>query len=118
MTGRAVCDGVPCCVRRYLVCGERGGGVDVHWLRCGSGLHFASASMWDWARLRLRSPAAGLDAVLLSSLPLLHLGLPRRPQKRAGWARDEGGGARNQTPVHVRTWSNMFVNRTTASLGT
>src|SRR5260221_13079906 len=27
-----------------------------------------------------------------SPLPLLCLGLPRRPQRRAGWARDEGGG--------------------------
>src|SRR5712691_8713546 len=30
--------------------------------------------------------------LLPSSLPLLRLGLPRRPQRRAGWARGEGGG--------------------------
>jgi len=71
---------------------------------CGSGLGFASASMQgsrastsavsgrECRRCAAndfeRAPAHRLP---LSSLPLLRLGLPRRPQRRADWARDEGG---------------------------
>ncbi len=42
-----------------------------------------AADVFEWA------PAHRLPP---SPLPLLCLGLPRRPQRRAGWARDEGGG--------------------------
>src|SRR5260221_261948 len=109
-TGRAAYDGVPRCVRGYLVCGERGGGsVDVRRLAMDAlclrdVVRFASASVqgsgasvsavsgrecrhcatdvFEWV------PAHRLPP---SPLPLLCLGLPRRPHRRAGWAGDEGG---------------------------
>src|SRR5712691_11270932 len=99
---RRVCNGVPRCVRGYLVCGEREGvGVDVRRLRwmCGASASVqgsggsasavsgrecrrCAADVFEWV------PAHRLP---LSSLPLLRLGLPRRPQRCADWARDEGG---------------------------
>jgi len=56
-----VCDGVPRCVRRYLVCGERerGGGVNVRPLRWGV--------QCLCERLHLRSPAASVNSALSGS---------------------------------------------------